>query len=63
MASRLRFYTDEELVDLARAAGFSDASVTRPDLEPFARDAGLPDDVVALFAGAERAGQLLVAAE
>ncbi len=63
MASRARFYTDEELVDLARAAGFSDASVTRPDLEPFARDAGLPDDVVALFAGAERAGQLLVAAE
>ena len=61
MASRARFYTDEELVDLARAAGFSDASVTRPDLEPFAHEAGLPDDVAALFASEQRAGQLLVA--
>lgn len=61
MASRARFYTDEELVELARAAGFADASVTRPDLEPFAREAGLPDDVVALFASDERFGQLLVA--
>jgi len=61
MASRARFYTDEELVDLARAAGFSDASVTRPNLEPFAREAGLPEDIVALFAADERAGQLLVA--
>jgi len=61
MASRARFYTDDELVELARGAGFPEAAVTRPDLEPFAREAGLPDDVVALFASDERAGQLLVA--
>jgi SAM-dependent methyltransferase/uncharacterized protein YndB with AHSA1/START domain len=61
MASRARFYTDDELVDLARAAGFAKAAVTRPDLEPFAREAGLPEDVVALFASDQRAGQLLVA--
>ena len=61
MASRARFYTDEELVQLARDAGFASASVTRPDLEPFARQAGLPEDVVALFAADQRAGQLLVA--
>jgi SAM-dependent methyltransferase len=61
MASRARFYTDDELVELARGAGFDDATVTRPDLEPYARDAGLPDDVVALFASDRRAGQLLVA--
>jgi len=61
MASRARFYSDEELVQLARGAGFGDASVTRPDLEPFAREAGLAEDVVALFAADQRAGQLLVA--
>jgi hypothetical protein len=61
MASRARFYTDDELVELARAAGFADASVTRPDLEPFAREAALADDVVALFASDERFSQLLVA--
>ena len=61
MASRARFYSDEELVQLARGAGFDDASVTRPDLEPLAREAGLAEDVVALFAADQRAGQLLVA--
>jgi len=61
MASRSRFYTDEELVQLAREAGFAEAHVSRPDLEPFAREAGLPEDVVAFFAADQRAGQLLVA--
>jgi SAM-dependent methyltransferase len=61
MASRVRFYTDAELVELAHGAGFDEATVTRPDLEPFAREAGLPDDVVVLFAADQRAGQLLVA--
>jgi len=61
MASRARFHTDEELVQLAQGAGFAEATVTRPDLEPHAREAGLPEDVVALFAGEQRAGQLLVA--
>jgi ubiquinone/menaquinone biosynthesis C-methylase UbiE len=61
MASRSRFYTEDELVRLARAAGFADASVEHPDLEPHARAAGLPDDVVKLFAGDPVGGQLLVA--
>ena len=61
IASRGRFYTDEQLVELARAAGFADATVKHPDLEPFARAAGLPDDVVELFTGEAEASQLLVA--
>ena len=61
MASRGRFYTDAELVDLARAAGFRNATVEHPDLERHARAAGLPEDVVALFTGASDASQLLVA--
>lgn len=61
MASRGRFYTDEELVRLARDAGFPTASVTHPDLGRHARAAGLPDEVVAMFAQANDAGQLLLA--
>lgn len=61
MASRSRFYTDEELVQLARDAGFALASVSHPDLEPHARAAALPDDVVAMFKGDPTAGQLLLA--
>jgi hypothetical protein len=61
IASRGRFYTDEQLVELARAAGFDDATVKHPDLESHARAAGLPDDVVELFAGTAAASQLLVA--
>jgi SAM-dependent methyltransferase len=61
MASRGRFYTDDELVALARAAGFPDATVKRPDLERHARAAGLPDDVMSLFAGDDVDSQLLVA--
>jgi SAM-dependent methyltransferase len=61
MASRGRFYTDEQLVELARTAGFPDATVEHPDLERYAREAGLPDDVVALFIGAQEMSQLLLA--
>jgi SAM-dependent methyltransferase len=61
MASRGRFYTDAELVALAGAAGFAEARVEHPDLEPYAREAGLPDDVVELFAGANDMSQLLLA--
>jgi SAM-dependent methyltransferase len=61
MASRGRFYTDEELVQLARDAGFLTASVTHPDLARYARAAGLPDEVVELFARGSEAGQLLLA--
>jgi SAM-dependent methyltransferase len=61
MASRARFYADEELVRLAHEAGFDGARVDHPDLEPHARAAGLPDDVVAMFVGDQVGSQLLVA--
>jgi hypothetical protein len=61
MASRGRFYTDEQLVELARGAGFLDALVEHPDLERHARAAGLPDDLLELFAGADEMSQLLLA--
>jgi SAM-dependent methyltransferase len=61
MASRGRFYTDARLVELAGAAGFPDAHVEHPDLERHAREAGLPDDLVGLFSGANEMSQLLVA--
>jgi SAM-dependent methyltransferase len=61
MASRGHFYTDEELVEMSKAAGFSLASVQHPSLEPFARAAALPDDVVALFSDDSEANQLLLA--
>ena len=51
MASRLRFYEDDELKRLAEAAGFESAQVVRRDLEPFARQAGVPEEHLALFAG------------
>jgi ubiquinone/menaquinone biosynthesis C-methylase UbiE len=50
MASRLRFYEDDELVHLAHAAAFSDARVLRRNLEEPAREAGVPDEHLSLFA-------------
>lgn len=54
MASRLRFYDDPELEALGRDAGFSDVRVLRRDLEPFAREAGVPEEHVPLFSGVTR---------
>ncbi len=51
MASRLHFYQDDELRQLARDAGFDNAEVARRDLLPFARQAGLPEEVTMFFAG------------
>jgi hypothetical protein len=51
MASRLHFYGDVELRRLAQAAGFDQARVVRRNLEPFARQAGVPEDHLPLFAG------------
>jgi len=59
IASRLRFYEDHELEDLAREAGFNQVRVERPSLEGFARQANVPSEDIALFSG--RAGQILVA--
>lgn len=52
VASRLRFYDDGELRDLAVAAGFTDARVERRDLERHAREAGVPEEHLPLFRGA-----------
>jgi SAM-dependent methyltransferase len=60
MASRLRFYEDDELERLARAAGFAEARVERPPLDEHARAAGVPEEQLGLFRGA-REGQLLLA--
>ncbi|HEX5758187.1 MAG TPA: class I SAM-dependent methyltransferase [Thermoanaerobaculia bacterium] len=51
MASRLRFYDDRELEGLGRDAGFATVRVLRRDLEPFAREAGVPEEHLSLFAG------------
>ena len=61
MASRLRFYENDELVSLAREAGFSEARVKHPDLGRFAREEGVPNEALPLFEGTSGAGQLLVA--
>ncbi|MGH7615160.1 MAG: hypothetical protein ACREMW_14110, partial [Gemmatimonadales bacterium] len=50
----LRFYEDAELAELGRKAGFEEVLVVRRNLEPFARDAGVPEEHVPLFAGATR---------
>jgi hypothetical protein len=47
----LRFYGDDELKQLALEAGFDEAKVVRRDLEPFARQAGVPQEHLGLFAG------------
>jgi SAM-dependent methyltransferase len=54
MASRLRFYDDDGLAALGRAAGFDHAAVLRRDLSRFARDAGVPQEHLALFEGDAR---------
>ncbi len=58
MASRLRFYGDAEHAELARRAGFTDVRVVRRDLEGFAREVGVPEEHLPLFA--ERGAPLLL---
>lgn len=49
IAGRVHWYEDRELADLARGAGFTEVRVLRPKLEKYARQAGLPPEVVAFF--------------
>ena len=49
MASRLRFYDDEDLAAVARDAGFEEVRVLRRNLEGYAREAGVPEEHIALF--------------
>ncbi len=51
MASRLHFYEDDEFENLARKAGFKNVRVERRDLEKFAREVGVPEEHLPLFAG------------
>ena len=60
VASRLYFYEDHELEELARKAGFSESHFERPDFEPLARAAGIPEEHLELFKG-RGGGQLLIA--
>jgi SAM-dependent methyltransferase len=56
MASRLRFYDSEQLEALGRQAGFTEVRVVRRDLQPFAREAGVPEAHLPLFAAGEGGG-------
>ena len=51
IASRLHFYNDQELEGLGRSAGFEDIQVIRRDLYQFAKEAGVPEEQLGLFAG------------
>jgi ubiquinone/menaquinone biosynthesis C-methylase UbiE len=51
MASRLRFYEDDDLVRFAHDAALTDARVVRRSLEEPAREAGVPEEYVELFSG------------
>lgn len=51
IASRLHFYDDDQLKGLAVDAGFPQASVVRRELLSYAREAGVPEEHLSLFAG------------
>jgi SAM-dependent methyltransferase len=50
LASHLRFYDDEELRRLGIDAGFANVAVIRRNLEALAREAGVPEDHLPMFA-------------
>ena len=56
MASRLRFYESDALEALGRQAGFDTVKVIRRDLEPYAREAGVPAYALPLFAAGTGGG-------
>jgi hypothetical protein len=60
IASRLHFYEDSELQNIARLAGFAEASVEHPSLFEFAKRAGVAESDLDLFRGTN-SSQLLVA--
>jgi SAM-dependent methyltransferase len=51
LASQLHFYEDEELIGLARKAGFKEARIEKPNFEPYARAAKVPEEAMPLFMG------------
>lgn len=56
MASRLHFYDSAQLQALGRQAGFAEVRVVRRDLQPFAREAGVPEAQLPMFAAGEGGG-------
>ena len=60
IASRLHFYEDDELREMARKAGFVGIRLEHPDFERFARQAEVPEEHLGLFRDRENA-QFLVA--
>jgi SAM-dependent methyltransferase len=61
VASHVHWYEDDELANVAREAGFVEVRVERPAMGRFARESGLPDEVVAFFETGPPSGQLLEA--
>ena len=61
VASRVHWYEDGELAEMAKKAGFVHIRVTRPAMGDFARKAGLPPDAVAFFDAYPSGGQVLEA--
>jgi SAM-dependent methyltransferase len=62
IASRLSFYDSAELEALGRKAGFDEVRVMRRDLEPYARESGVPAFALPLFkAGKGGGARFLVA--
>jgi len=60
IASRLHFYEDNEIEDMATLAGFDTVRVEHPSLFEQAKKAGVPDSELDLFRGT-RGSQLLIA--
>ena len=58
MASRIRFYEDAELAQLARTAGFLDVEVNHPMLRKYAEEVGIPPEALEMFS--ERMGAQLL---
>jgi ubiquinone/menaquinone biosynthesis C-methylase UbiE len=64
MASKIHFYTDQQLRDLAEGAGFSKTTIEHPKLYNYAKEAGVPEEQLSLFGsptGSDEASQLLFA--
>jgi SAM-dependent methyltransferase len=51
IACLLHFYSEPELIELAKKAGFEQARVERPDLGPFAIEANIPRSMRKFFSG------------
>ncbi len=51
IASRLRYYRDDDLLSLGRNAGFLNAKVIRRNLTQLARQVGIPENQLFLFSG------------